>query len=219
MNAPGSAQGAAEHDWAGEEAGYATRSPALYFDQSLGREAAKILPGECYVTGLDMVLVTVLGSCVAACIRDPAVKIGGMNHFMLPEATADESVASQPMRYGVYAMEVLINDILRRGGRRERLEAKVAGGGNVLRGRGAGSATVGERNAAFVLRFLETEGIRVVGQDLELNHARKIYYFPASGRLRVKELRTLANDTLARREGEYRARLAAEGHGKIELFG
>ena len=194
-----------------------TRSPSLYFDQAMGREAAKIQPGECYVTALDMVLVTVLGSCVSACIRDPVARIGGLNHFMLPEATADESVASQPMRYGVYAMEVLINDILRRGARRERLEAKVAGGGNVLRGLGANS--VGERNGAFVTRFLGAEGIRLVGQDLGGPHARKIYYFPATGRLMSKTLRSVQNDTLERREREYRARLAKEGHGQIELFG
>lgn len=200
-----------EESWSG------TRSPALYFDQSMGREAAKIQPGECYVTSLDMVLVTVLGSCVSACIRDPVACIGGLNHFMLPEATADESVASQPMRYGVYAMEVLINDILRRGARRERLEAKVVGGGNVLRGFGAN--TVGERNAAFVTRFLGAEGIRVLGQDLGGPHARKIYYFPATGRLMSKTLRSVQNDTLERREREYRARLAKEGHGQIELFG
>jgi chemotaxis protein CheD len=200
-----------------DEAWSGTRSPALYFDQSMGREAAKIQPGECYVTALDMVLVTVLGSCVSACIRDPVARVGGLNHFMLPEATADESVASQPMRYGVYAMEVLINDILRRGARRERLEAKVVGGGNVLRGFGAN--TVGERNAAFVTRFLGAEGIRLLGQDLGGPHARKIYYFPATGRLMSKTLRSVQNDTLERREREYRARLAKEGHGQIELFG
>jgi len=200
-----------DESWSG------TRSPALYFDQSMGREAAKIQPGECYVTSLDMVLVTVLGSCVSACIRDPVARVGGMNHFMLPEATADESVASQPMRYGVYAMEVLINDILRRGARRDRLEAKVVGGGNVLRGFGAN--TVGERNAAFVTRFLGAEGIRVLGKDLGGPHARKIYYFPATGRLMSKTLRSVQNDTLERREREYRSRLAKEGHGQIELFG
>jgi chemotaxis protein CheD len=193
------------------------RSPSLYYDQSMGREAAKIQPGECYVTALDMVLVTVLGSCVSACIRDPVARVGGLNHFMLPEATADESVASQPMRYGVYAMEVLINDILRRGARRDRLEAKVAGGGTVLRGFGA--TTVGDRNAACVTRVLEAEGIRVLGKDLGGQHARKIYYFPATGRLRAKALRSVQNDTLERREREYRARLAKEGHGQIELFG
>ncbi len=199
-----------------EEPSAAAGGPALYYDRNFERDAAKLLPGECYVTSLDMVLVTVLGSCVAACLRDPGARLGGMNHFMLPETSQEESIISQPTRYGVYAMELLINDILRRGGRRERLEAKVVGGGNVLKGFGAG--TVGERNASFVMRFLKTEGIRVAGHDLLDQYARKVYYFPTSGRLLVKELRSLNNDTLARREREYRRKLAAEGPGKVELF-
>ena len=194
----------------------ASVGPALYYDRNFERDAAKILPGECYVTSLDMVLVTVLGSCVAACLRDPAAQLGGMNHFMLPDTTKDESIISQPTRYGIYAMELLINDILRRGGRRDRLEAKVVGGANVLKGFGVG--TVGERNASFVMRFLKTEGIRVAGHDLLNQYPRKVYYFPTSGRLLVKELRSLNNDTLAQRERDYRRKLAAEGPGKVELF-
>jgi chemotaxis protein CheD len=158
----------------------------------------------------------VLGSCVAACLRDPAARVGGMNHFMLPDTSQEESIISKPTRYGIYAMELLINDILRRGGRRERLEAKVVGGANVLEGFGAG--TVGERNASFVMRFLKTEGIRLAGHDLLSLYARKVYYFPVSGRLLVKELRTLKNDTLARREQQYRQKIAGEGPGKVELF-
>jgi chemotaxis protein CheD len=204
-------------DYTPEDLARGSTEPALYYDRNFERDAAKILPGECYVTALDMVLVTVLGSCVAACLRDPAVKLGGMNHFMLPEATADESITSQPTRYGVYAMELLVNDILRRGGRRDRIEAKVVGGGNVLAGFGPG--TVGERNAAFVMRFLDTEGIKVVGSDLLNQHPRKVYYFPTTGRLLVKHLRALNNDTLAKREQQYRKKLAVEGHGRIELFG
>ena len=199
-----------------EEPSAAAGGPALYYDRNFERDAAKLLPGGCYVTSLDMVLVTVLGSCVAACLRDPGARLGGMNHFMLPETSQEESIISQPSRYGVYAMELLINDILRRGGRRERLEAKVVGGGNVLKGFGAG--TVGERNASFVMRFLKTEGIRVAGHDLLNQYARKVYYFPTSGRLLVKELRSLNNDTLAQREREYRRKLAAEGPGNVELF-
>ena len=198
-----------------EELSAASGGPALYYDRNFERDAAKILPGECYVTSLDMVLVTVLGSCVAACLRDPVAQLGGMNHFMLPETARNESIVSQPSRYGVYAMELLINDILRRGGRRERLEAKVVGGGNILKGR---AGAVGERNAAFVMRFLKTEGIRVVGQDLLNLYPRKVYYFPASGRMLVKELRSLNNDTLARREQQYRAKLAREAAGEVELF-
>ncbi len=194
----------------------ASSGPALYYDRGFDRDAAKILPGECYVTTLDMVLVTVLGSCVAACLRDPVARVGGMNHFMLPDTSQEESIISKPTRYGVYAMELLINDILHRGGRRDRLEAKVVGGANVLRGFGAG--TVGERNASFVMRFLKTEGIQVAGHDLLSQYARKVYYFPVSGRLLVKELRTLNNDTLVRREQQYRQKIAGAATGKVELF-
>lgn len=199
-----------------EELTSGSGGPTLYYDRNFARDAAKILPGECYVTSLDMVLVTVLGSCVAACLRDPTARLGGMNHFMLPETSRDESIVSKPTRYGVYAMELLINDILSRGGRRERLEAKVVGGGNVLKGFGAG--TVGERNASFVMRFLQTEGIRVVAHDLLNLYARKVYYFPTTGRLLVKELRSLKNDTLIRREQQYRQKLAGAGAGQVELF-
>jgi chemotaxis protein CheD len=199
-----------------EEPVAASGGPALYYDRGFERDAAKILPGECYVTTLDMVLVTVLGSCVAACLRDPVARVGGMNHFMLPDTSQDESIISKPSRYGVYAMELLINDILHRGGRRERLEAKVVGGANVLRGFGAG--TVGERNASFVMRFLKTEGIQLAGHDLLSQYARKVYYFPVTGRMLVKELRTLNNDTLVRREQQYRQKIAGEASGKVELF-
>jgi chemotaxis protein CheD len=199
-----------------EEPAAATAGPALYYDRNFERDAAKIQPGECYVTSLDMVLVTVLGSCVAACLRDPAARLGGMNHFMLPDTTKDESIISQPTRYGIYAMELLINDILRRGGRRDRLEAKVVGGANVLKGFAPG--TVGERNASFVMRFLKTEGIRVAGHDLLSLYPRKVYYFPVSGRLLVRELRALNNDTIARREQQYRQKIAGETSGKVELF-
>ena len=125
----------------------------LYYDQDFGCEAAKILPGEYYFTNKPMLIVTVLGSCVAACIRDRVSGIGGMNHFMLPDAgSEDGSPSSASMRYGAYAMEVLINQLLKAGARRENLDAKVFGGGNVLRGFTA--INVGERNAQFVRELL-----------------------------------------------------------------
>ena len=135
-------------------------APNVYFDRNFGLDAAKLLPGEYYVTGRDMVLVTVLGSCVTACIRDSGTGIGGMNHFMLPDSNADEdSPLSTSARYGTYAMEILINHITKLGAQRALLEAKVFGGGNVLPGMTA--ANVGQRNADFVLDFLATEKIRV----------------------------------------------------------
>jgi chemotaxis protein CheD len=189
-----------------------------YYDAQFKHEAVKLLPGEFYVSQHDRLLVTVLGSCVAACIRDYANGVGGMNHFMLPDAGSDAT--GLPARYGVYAMEILINQILKNGGRRDRLEAKVFGGGNVLRGFSVN--TVGERNAAFVQEFLANEGIRLVAQDLMDVYPRKVYFFPATGQALVKKLLRIHNETLLERERDYNDRLSrAEGAsgGDVELFG
>lgn len=188
----------------------------LYHDRNFDCDAAKILPGEYYVTHRDMVLVTVLGSCVAACIRDPDAGIGGMNHFMLPEG-AGKDVLSSSARYGTYAMEMLINHLLKSGARRNRLEAKVFGGGAVLQS--LSSSNVGTRNAEFVLKFLQTEKIPVVAKDLLDSYPRKIYFFPNQGRVLVRKLHRVHNDTLFNREREYRARIEhAKVEGDIELF-
>ena len=194
-------------------------APNLYFDRSFNLEAAKILPGEYYVTGRNMVLVTVLGSCVAACIRDHQSGIGGMNHFMLPDSAADDdSPMGTSARYGTYAMEILINQLLQLGARRANLEAKVFGGGNVLKGLTV--ANVGQRNADFVLEFLATEKIRLVAQDLVDIYPRKVYYFPNSGKVMVRKLRNLHNSTIFNREKDYGARLQkSKVEGDVELFG
>ncbi|MGZ8289008.1 MAG: chemoreceptor glutamine deamidase CheD [Telluria sp.] len=190
----------------------------VYYDRTFDCEAAKILPGEYYYTGKDMLIVTVLGSCVSACIRDRATGLGGMNHFMLPDGGNDpHSPVSASMRYGTYAMEVLINDLLKAGARRENLEAKVFGGGAVLRGFTA--INVGERNSAFVMSFLKTEGIRVLAEDLNDIYPRKVYFFPRTGKVLVKKLMQTHNDTLARRELDYASRLKVQPvGGEIDLF-
>lgn len=188
-----------------------------YFDVSHKLPAAKLLPGEYFVTGDDMVLVTVLGSCVSACIRDVSSGMGGMNHFMLPDNEADAGRTGASARYGVFAMEVLINSLLKMGARRHNFEAKVFGGGNVMRS--LNTRHVGRRNAEFVLEFLAGEKIHVKAQDLEDIHARKVYFFPQSGRVRVKKLQ-LTNSTVAEREADYGNRITAlERGGEIELFG
>ncbi len=190
----------------------------FYYDPAHKIEAVKILPGEYYVTNRDMLIVTVLGSCVAACIRDPLFNVAGMNHFMLPEGPAEGGVASASARYGSFAMELLINQLLKLGARRSALEAKVFGGGNVLRALSAGN--VAERNAQFVIAYLETEKIPVVARDLGGTQPRKVYQFVKDGRVRVKRLGTLANDTVFERERDYRSRLVvAEPAGEVELFG
>ena len=171
----------------------------VYYDRTFDTDAAKILPGEYYFTCKDMLIVTVLGSCVSACIRDRVSGIGGMNHFMLPDGGGDaDSPVSASMRYGTYAMEVLINDLLKAGARRENLEAKVFGGGNVLRGFIA--INVGERNAQFVRYYLRAENIRIVAEDLNDIYPRKVYFFPLTGKVLVKKLKQLNNNTLVNRE-------------------
>jgi chemotaxis protein CheD len=194
-------------------------STTLYFDRTFDCNAAKISPGEYYFTDKDMVIVTVLGSCVSACIRDSVTGIGGMNHFMLPDSAAadKDSPVSESMRYGTYAMEVLINQLLRNGARRENLEAKIFGGGNVLKS--FTTMNVGDRNAIFVRKFLKEERIKVTGEDLLDIYPRKVYYFPKSGKVLVKKLKNMHNDTLVKREEAYASKLkVADVGGEIDLF-
>lgn len=193
-------------------------APTHYFDRQFGSDAAKILPGEYYVTARDMVLVTVLGSCVSACVRDPRTRIGGMNHFMLPESGGDaHDLLSSSARYGSYAMEVLINQLVKLGASRTRLEAKVFGGASVLRG--FTTVQVGALNSEFVLDYLKTERIRVVAEDLQGLYPRKVYFFPATGRVMVRKLKSVHNNTIIERERDYGRRLkSAEIAGDVELF-
>jgi len=193
-------------------------APNHYFDKNFQIEAAKILPGEYYVTSRNMLLVTVLGSCVAACIRDPQLGIGGMNHFMLPEGSDPHSPISASARYGDYAMEMLINQMIKQGAKRSRMEAKVFGGGAVMRGFTVHN--VGERNSEFVMEYLEREGIQVYAQDLKDIFPRKVYYFPTTGRALVKKLKQVHNNTIIQREEEYGTRLkSSDMAGDVELFG
>jgi chemotaxis protein CheD len=139
-----------------------------------------VIQGEYKVSDeADVVLSTILGSCVAACMRDPVAGVGGMNHFLLP-GSADGSAGGDATRYGVHLMELLINGLLKKGARRERLEAKIIGGAKTI----AGFSNVGEKNAEFAQQFLSDEGIRVIGSNTGGDVGRKLEYFPVSGRAR-----------------------------------
>lgn len=179
---------------------------------------ARIMPGEYYVTAADELIATTLGSCVSACIRDPDVGVGGMNHFMLPfrgDAGAADPGAS--FRYGNFAMEHMINDILKNGGRRERLEVKVFGGGNVL----PSMTAVGTKNADFVREYLATEGFKIVSQDLGGPYPRKVVYFPQTGKVLMQRVSMTRRDEeeITRRELEYRNTLETKPvAGDIDLF-
>lgn len=193
-------------------------APTTYYDRHFERHAVKILPGEYFVTNGDKMIVTVLGSCVAVCLRDKAIGIGGMNHFLLPNDGNNETgLLTESARYGVYAMELLINHLLKMGASRNRMEAKVFGGGNVLRGLKLNN--VGQRNATFVLEYLHNESIPVVAKDLLDEFPRKVYFFPDTGNVLVKKIKTLHNTTIMDRESEYRMRVKfTPKSGDVELF-
>ena len=185
----------------------------FYRDHHFQHDAVKVLPGEYYVTTEDMVIMTVLGSCIAACLWDPKAKVGGMNHFMLPEGAGDTSG-----RYGSYAMELLINEMMKRGARRETLQAKVFGGGQVMHS--FTTMNVGERNTAFVLEYLHTERIAVVSKDVLDIYPRKVCLFPATGKALVKRLAHSHPDTLEtqERKGNAAVLVTATTGGSVDLF-
>jgi chemotaxis protein CheD len=180
----------------------------------------KILPGEYYVTRSAEAITTVLGSCVSACIRDPVMHVGGMNHFMLPEDNSvRESGRNAPVvlstRYGSHAMESLINDLLKLGARRERLEIKVFGGGRVL----TAMTDIGARNIEFVLSYCNLERLPIDAQDVGGEQPRKVVYFPTEGKVRVRKLRPIENRGISDREKLYMDSLGAKDEGgDIELF-
>jgi chemotaxis protein CheD len=185
-----------------------------YFDSKFDAYAIKVLPGEYVVTGDDVMLVTLLGSCVTACVRDPLSRIGGMNHFMLPGSETGEGASA---RYGAFAMEILINDLLKRGAARGRLEAKVFGGGAVLAA--LSSSDVGKRNASFVLEYLSAEKVPVLAQDLGDTCPRRVHYFPRDGRALVRRLPTALRAEVLAGERLYQNRLqGVPAGGDVELF-
>lgn len=192
-----------------------------FWDRSRQQFMAKILPGEFYVTVEQELIGTVLGSCVSACIRDPVFGVGGMNHFMLPsggEAPDDRwrgTHLTAATRYGSHAMEQLINTLLKHGARRDHLEVKIFGGGRVLRQ----MTDVGRRNIEFVREYITTEGLRLVSEDVGGNYPRKLLYWPQTGRVLMKKLRSLHNDTILQREESYQHSIEERpAEGAVELF-
>jgi len=190
--------------------------PLQYFDREFRVDAVKILPGQWHAAR-EGAITTVLGSCVSTCLWDPLTRIGGMNHFMLPGDTASpNSPWAASARFGLYAMEVLINDMLRLGADRRRMVAKVFGGAQLLSG--FDRLDVGAKNSEFVLEFLRVEGIRVAAQDLLGVCPRKVHFLVDTGKVQVKRLSLAPSDPVQKREREYLKRLAARGGGEVEIF-
>jgi len=186
----------------------------FYSDHHFQYDAVKVLPGEYFVSSENVMVMTVLGSCIAACIWDGRARAGGMNHFMLPDGEGGEGAG----RYGSYAMELLINKLLKCGARRETMQAKVFGGAQVMAG--FTSMNVGERNTKFVLEYLSTERIPVVSQDVLDIHPRKVCFFPVSGRALVKRLAHAHPESLAveERKGSVVSVVNSTAGGSIDLF-
>lgn len=192
-----------------------------YWDKNHHVFAAKILPGEFYVSKHDEMINTVLGSCVSACIWDYKAGIGGMNHFMLPMGSETEHTGKEHLtsatRYGNFAMEILINEILKAGGIRRNLRVKLFGGGRVLTS--MISSDIGRKNIDFVHEYLHEEGIEIISEDTGDVYPRKVLFYPATGRVRMKKLHRLHNDTIYRREESYRNEIDRKPvQGDIELF-
>jgi chemotaxis protein CheD len=187
----------------------------FFYDAHFRNEAVKILPGEFFVHDEDILIMTTLGSCIAACLWDRQQRIGGMNHFMLPEGSAGGADAG---RYGSYAMELLINELIKRGATRSTMEAKVFGGGAVISG--MSSINVGERNTKFVLDYLATERITVVSKDVMDVYPRKVCFLPHSGKAMLKRLAATNTETLAAQERAAAQKTvpAASAAGSIDLF-
>lgn len=186
-------------------------------DPAEGITTVKILPGEFYVTQDNERIETVLGSCIAACIRDPIAGIGGMNHFMLPvdKNTSSMTELSEANRYGNYAMENLVNALLSKGARRERLEFKLFGGGRIM----SSMTNIGWYNIGFAFDYVYTEGFKLVAQDIGDVFPRKVIYYPNSGRARVRRLNPMHNQSLAAQENQYIHNIEAKPvEGDVELF-
>ncbi len=186
----------------------------FFYDAHFRNEAVKVLPGEFFVYDEDILVMTTLGSCIAACIWDRDKRIGGMNHFLLPDAGG----GSDSGRYGSYAMELLIGELIKRGATRGGMEAKIFGGGAVISG--MNTINVGERNTAFVLDYLRTERISVVSKDVLDIYPRKVCFLPASGKAMVKRLASANTEALAAQERAAATRkpTAASTGGSVDLF-
>ncbi len=188
-------------------------------DKKTNQYIYRIQPGEYYFTTEDEMISTTLGSCIAACVRDKKLNIGGMNHFMLPSQGTNSSWEDLETRYGNVAMERLINSIFKAGGRRENLEIKIFGGGKII----PSMSDVGNKNIAFIKDFIRDEGYVIESEDVGLEFPRKVNYFPKSGRVMMKRLRSIHKQVVARHEKKYVVDLEVKEKtdgecGDIELF-
>ena len=186
----------------------------FFFDHHFQHNAVKVLPGEFFVSHDSLAIMTVLGSCIAACLWDSRMRVGGMNHFMLPDGDNGDSSG----RYGSYAMELLINEMMKLGARRETMQAKIFGGAQVMHN--FTTLNVGERNTRFVQDYLATERIPVVSEDVLDIYPRKVVFFPVTGKVMVKRLAHAHPETLEQEvvRGNAATVARATSGGSVDLF-
>lgn len=185
----------------------------FFFDHHFQHNAVKVLPGEFFVSDKKIIIMTVLGSCIAACLWDSRMQIGGMNHFMLPEGDALDVSG----RYGSYAMELLINEMQKMGARRETMQAKIFGGAQVMHN--FTTMNVGERNTQFVINYLRTERIPIISEDVLDIYPRKVVFFPVTGKAMVKRLAHAHPDVLAQdKRGNVATVVKTTAGGSVDLF-
>jgi chemotaxis protein CheD len=193
-----------------------------HFNTHFQSDVTTIHPGEYHASAEDGIIATVLGSCVAVALYDPVHRFGGLNHFMLPGHLKDREryYLTNAGKYGMFAMELLINEMLKMGTRRKDLIAKVFGGASVLNRQGTFSSTIPEDNIRFAQSFLETEGIPVVAQDVGGRIARKIFYFPTTSRVLLKRISGTLIRPVEQQEEQYleTIREKAEDQGAVTFF-
>lgn len=193
-----------------------------HFNNRFAKEVAFLHPGEYFATGDDILISTVLGSCIAVALHDRRNAIGGLNHFMLPGSVGRNGnvVASETGKYGMYAMELLINQMMKMGTRRSDLVAKVFGGGHVLRSSVPGGGTVPQSNIKFAFEYLALEKIPVESSDVGGTVARKVFLFPRTFRVLMKRVTGNLIVDVEREEEQYLEKIQRESKksGEVTLF-
>lgn len=186
-----------------------------YFDHNSEKVVVKLMSGDCYATAdRNEMIVTILGSCIAACVRDPITNVGGMNHFLLP-GDFESSALNESARYGTFAMEKLINQILNLGGKKDRLEIKIFGGANVIEN----SSMIGQKNVNFIKNFLKADGFTIASEHVGGTAPRRIHYYPDSGKVMMRLLKRKEDMKVVQKEEVFRSSLRKNPlEGEIELF-
>ena len=191
-----------------------------YYDHNLEHTVVKLMTGDCFVAGDPRyMLVTILGSCISVCMRDPVAKVGGMNHILLPGNSSHKDVVKGDpeycTRFGAFAMEELINGILKLGGQKDRLETKIFGGGNVIKN----SAMIGSKNINFVKEYLKKEGLVIKSENVGGTIPRRIHYFPDTGKVMLRSLKRKDDLDIVEQEKKYEDKIVQKPKADdVELF-